>query len=121
MTFKELMAIFTVNGCREVYVKDLSPNDNSRNQVYLGGSFDLLNMFPVGKIETEAAGDWERERFKTPMAFSWIGEDARLYPAPGSQLILYPKYPEVRFSGFLGKLQSLTTSRYYGIDLVNIR
>jgi len=82
-------------------VKRLSPNDNSKNQVYLGGSFDLLNIFPITEITTDSAGDWARERFKATMKFSWIDDDGNLSPAPKSQLILYPKYPEVRFSGFL--------------------
>ena len=101
MTFKELMSVFTVNGCREIYIKPLSTNDDSQHGVYLGGSFDLLNIFPVSKIKTEPAGSWERERFKAAMNFSWIAEDGDIYAAPYSQLILYPKYPEVRLSGFL--------------------
>ncbi len=79
----------------------LSPNDNSKNQVYLGGSFEILNILPVSKIKAEEAGDWNRERFKAAIDFGWIHDDGDIYPAPNSQLILYPKYPEVRFSGFL--------------------
>lgn len=37
------------------------------------------------------------------MDFSWLKDDGTLTVAPYSQLILYPKYPEVRFSGFLLK------------------
>jgi len=33
--------------------------------------------------------------------FNWIAEDAGLYAAPQAKFILYPQYPEVRFSGFL--------------------
>lgn len=43
---------------------------------------------------------------KASINFSWIAEDGNLYPAPNAQLILYPKYPEVRFSGFLQKCQN---------------
>ncbi len=101
MDFSTLKKIFTDNGCLKIYCKILAANDNSKNQVYLGGSFELLNIFPIGSIQTEPAGGWERERFKATLPFSWIGPDGQLYPAPGAQLILYPKYPEVRFSGFL--------------------
>jgi hypothetical protein len=62
-----------------------------------------LSILPISEIKNEAAGDWSKERFKATINFSWIGEDGNLYPAPNSQLILYPKYPEVRFSGFLAK------------------
>jgi hypothetical protein len=101
MNLGKLKVLYSEKGCRQIYVKRLSPNDNSKNQVYLGGSFDLLNIFPIIEITTDSSGDWERERFKASMKFSWIGENGNLYPAPKSQLILYPKYPEVRFSGFL--------------------
>jgi hypothetical protein len=101
MKLENLKQIYSDNGCRQVYVKRLSANDNSKNQVYLAGSFDLLNIFPITQITTDSSGDWESERFKASLKFSWIGKDSNLYPAPKSQLILYPKYPEIRFSGFL--------------------
>lgn len=103
MNLQNLKKVFVDQGCEKLYVKRLSPNDNSKNQVYLGGSFEILNIFPISEIKTEEAGDWNRERFKASINFSWIREDGNIYPAPNSQLILYPKYPEVRFSGFLAK------------------
>jgi hypothetical protein len=101
MNLKNLKSLFINNGCDEIYVKSLAPNDNSKNQVYLGGSFDVLNILPISNIVTEQAGDWSRERFKASLDFSWLTDDGNIHPAPKSQLILYPKYPEVRFSGFL--------------------
>jgi hypothetical protein len=101
MNIERIKKLYSDQGCRQIYVKRLAPNDNSKNQVYLGGSFDLLNIFPITEITTDSSGDWARERFKALLKFSWIGENGNLYPAPKSQLILYPKYPEVRFSGFL--------------------
>lgn len=106
MNLAKLKALFADNGCSKIYVKKLSPNDNSKNQVYFGGSFEILNILPISTIETVEAGDWNRERFKASIRFSWIGEEGSLYPAPHSQLILYPKYPEVRFSGFLAKCEN---------------
>jgi len=106
MNLKNLKSLFTDNGCSKIYIKKLSPNDNSKNQVYFGGSFEILNILPISEIKTEEAGDWNKERFKASIKFSWIGEDGNLYPAPNSQLILYPKYPEVRFSGFLSRCEN---------------
>ena len=105
MNLKNLKSLFVDNGCTKIYIKKLAPNDNSKNQVYFGGSFDILNILPISEIETVEAGDWKKERFKASIKFSWIGEDGNLYPAPNAQLILYPKYPEVRFSGFLAKCE----------------
>jgi hypothetical protein len=106
MNLKNLKSLFTDNGCNKIYIKKLSPNDNSKNQVYFGGSFEILNILPISDIKTEEAGDWNKERFKATINFYWIGEDGIIYSAPNSQLILYPKYPEVRFSGFLTKCQN---------------
>lgn len=106
MNLQNLKKLFANNGCQKIYVKKLSPNDNSKNQVYLGGSFEILNILPIKGIKTEEAGDWNMERFKAIINFSWISDDGNIYPAPKSQLILYPKYPEVRFSGFLTKCEN---------------
>ncbi|MBK9533161.1 MAG: MvaI/BcnI restriction endonuclease family protein [Chitinophagaceae bacterium] len=101
MNLKTLLKILSDNNCRKVYIKHLSPNDNSKNQVYLGGSFDVLNILPIKEITSHDEGDWKRTRFKTKLDFFWVNEEGKLSPAPEAQLILYPKYPEVRFSGFL--------------------
>ncbi len=101
MNFNKLKEIFKDNGCDQIYVKRLSPNDNSKNQVYLGGSFDILNIFPISKITADSSGDWKKDRFKAKLDYYWITKEGSLSQAPHSQLILYPKYPEVRFSGFL--------------------
>lgn len=118
MNLENLKSLYANNGCRKIYVKRLSPNDNSKNQVYLAGSFDILNIFPISEITSDSSGDWKKERFKATLRFSWLREDRNLYPAPKSQLILYPKYPEVRFSGFLLKCENppsdLMTTRQEG-------
>lgn len=101
MNLTKLKTIFAKNGCQKIYVKHLSANDNSKNQVYFGGSFEILSMFPIEDIQAVPAGDWKKERFKAKLNFSWITEEGTLSHAPASQFILYPKYPEVRFSGFL--------------------
>jgi hypothetical protein len=101
MNLQNLKNLFADYGCQRIYVKKLSANDNSKNQVYFGGSFEILNVLPISEIKTEEAGFWNKERFKALIDFSWIADDGNVFPAPNSQLILYPKYPEVRFSGFL--------------------
>lgn len=106
MNLQNLKKLFADNGCNKIYIKKLSPNDNSKNQVYFGGSFEILNILPISEIKTEEAGDWNKERFKASINFSWLSDDGNIYPAPNSQLILYPKYPEVRFSGFLAKCEN---------------
>lgn len=101
MNLENLKSLFVNNGCERVYVKILAPNDNSKNQVYFGGNFEILNILPIKDITTAEAGDWRRERFKASIDFAWVTSGGNLSPANHAQLILYPKYPEVRFSGFL--------------------
>jgi hypothetical protein len=97
-----LSGLMRQDGAVRIYAKKLAPNDNSKNQVYLGGDFTALNVIPYGEIgtdDTELAGS-VRDRAKAPVSFWWIDENGH-YKAPNAQLILYPKYPEVRISGFL--------------------
>ena len=118
MNLTNLKSLFINNGCKKVYVKTLVPNDNSKNQVHFGGSFEILNILPLSDIVTEEAGDWNKERFKAKINFSWIDDEGQIFLAPQSQLILYPKYPEVRFSGFLARCKKapseLMTQRLAG-------
>lgn len=101
-TLSQLIDLMRHNGAQRIYAKKLAPNDNSKNQVYLGGGFGALNIIPHGEIITDdrpLAGA-KRERPKAKVDFWWI-DDAGIHNAPDAQLILYPDYPEVRMSGFL--------------------
>lgn len=106
MNLQNLKQLFADNGCQKIYVKVLVPNNNSKNQVYFGGNFEVLNILPITEIKSEPSSDAEKERFKAAINFAWINEDGNIYSAPKAQLILYPQYPEVRFSGFLSGCQN---------------
>ena len=98
----DLFRLMKGKGAVRFYAKKLAPNDNSKNQIYLGGGFSALNIIPHGSIVTDTtvmAGS-VRERTKAAINFFWIDENG-LHRAPEARLILYPKYPEVRMSGFL--------------------
>jgi len=100
-----LLRILGEMGCRRVYVKRLAVNDNPKHQVYFGGGFHALNVMPYGEVLS--GGVEGRARFKAAVDFWWLDEEGKPSPAPGAQLILYPQYPEVRFSGFLkGSLEA---------------
>ncbi|WP_171231952.1 MvaI/BcnI family restriction endonuclease [Ruegeria sp. HKCCA4812] len=119
-SFIELLSSF---GAVRFYAKPLAANDNSKNQVYLGGGFGALNIIPHGSIKddvTHVAGS-VRDRAKAPVNFFWV-TSGKPESAPDAQLILYPKYPEVRMSGFLRGTKngpnSLMTSRAEGRVLI---
>lgn len=101
-TLEALVGLMRDAGAVRFYAKKLASNDNSKNQIYLGGDFSVLNVIPHGQVRTDAAemGGSVRDRAKASIRFFWIDEGGQHY-APNTQLILYPKYPEVRMSGFL--------------------
>ena len=101
MDIKRLLKILSDKNCNKVYVKKLSANDNSKNQIYLAGNFDVLNILPSGVILPDKDGERKKETFKSKLDFYWINNEGLTSIAPNAQLILYPDYPEVRFSGFL--------------------
>lgn len=98
----QLLDMMRHHGASRIYAKKLAPNDNSKNQIYLGGDFSALNIIPHGNIFTDDAdvAGAVRDRAKAAVDFYWI-DDAGRHHAPNARLILYPKYPEVRMSGFL--------------------
>lgn len=109
----KLVSVLSEKGCFRILVKKLADNDNSKNQVYLGPGFEAINFFPNLQIRPDKNG-----LFKAYMSFSWIDLSGHEFPAPEAKLILYPQYPEVRFSGFLKACRNapseLMTSRLAG-------
>ena len=86
-------------GVTRLYAKALAENDNSKQQIYLGGSFDVLQQLPITNLREEPGG--KRPNFKASLDLRWVAADGRTERAESAQLILYPDYPEVRLSGFL--------------------
>lgn len=100
MKLADVQGLFANAGCTHLYAKVLAENDNSKNQVYFGPDFKALNLFPTERIVAADSGR-SGSIFKAKLNFSWLLENGSAVTAPGAQLILYPQYPEVRFSGFL--------------------
>ena len=101
LSLSRLTAAMSAIGARKLYYKLLAPNDNSKNQIYLGPGFGALNIFPTGEVQAELDAQTGRTRFKAPLNFGWLDLEGSVSPARHTQLILYPQYPEVRMSGFL--------------------
>lgn len=99
MNFDQLKLLFVRAGCTKLYAKPLSPNDNSKNQVYFAGTVESLNIFP--SVQIFAENTKKGPSFKAQLDFAWLQPNGEALRAPGAQLILYSQYPEVRFSGFL--------------------
>ena len=100
MLISEVVELFRRAGARQVICKALAPNDNSKNQVYVAGSLDILNVLPMAVIREERSENGTPV-LKASLDFYWLSSSGNREKAPHAQLILYPQYPEVRLSGFL--------------------
>lgn len=115
-SLEQVIALLRHHSATRIYAKKLAPNDNSKNQVYLGGGFSALNIVPHGEIYTDKrtlAGS-KQDRPKASVSFYWVDAHGK-HQAPNAQLILYPDYPEVRMSGFLKGCDSAPS------DLMSVR
>lgn len=103
MTPEIMLRVMGSLGASQIMAKPLAPNDNSKNQIYLGGDFGVLQKIPFGALreDTGVAAGSKRARLKAEVGLLWLAADGSLEPASGTNLILYPKYPEVRMSGML--------------------
>lgn len=97
-TLDGVLRSFSKHGAVKVFCKQLAENDNSKQQIYLGSSLDVLQLFPFKKIEATEKG--KDSTYKAKLDLYWVSPASFEY-AQGAQLIFYPQYPEVRLSGFL--------------------
>ncbi len=102
MSPTQLVATMRSAGATRLFAKALAPNDNSKNQVYLGGDYGAIQLLPFGELTEDASsrGGGKRVRLKADVRLSWLLPSGGVSPAPDANLVLYPKYPEVRLSGF---------------------
>ncbi|GAB1445671.1 hypothetical protein MASR2M41_13860 [Flammeovirgaceae bacterium] len=102
MTLKNLLKLFADNNCEKLYVKRLVRNNTSKQQVYVAsGDTSVLNVFPLDDFQSVSNDIAKGATFHARCNFFWIDNEGIKYHAPHAKFILYPKYPEVRFSGFL--------------------
>lgn len=109
-TLEQLRTLFRGQGVRTAYLKHLSERqDNSKNQIYLGGGLDgVTNLFPA-TVHVRSASESLTKRRSTPgtpkiearLDFAWLGANGQRHDAPNTRIIDYFQYPEVRMSGFL--------------------
>jgi len=106
LTPETLIRMMKDRGVDRLFYKALASNDNSKNQIYLGGDLSVINILPSGKLfeatsTSRKHGANGRQIVKAPLKLYWINDEGDVHDAPNSRLILYPQYPEARMSGFL--------------------
>lgn len=119
LSLQELQKLFRRLGATNLVAKPLAENDNSKQQIYLGGNYDVLNVLPFGEVTADKTA--KMPNFKAKLDLSWITSDGTQENAPHSQLILYPDYPEVRLSGFLMGCKSAPSKNMQPIPKENRR
>mgnify|MGYP003144768068 CR=1 FL=1 len=103
MKIDSLLQILKSKGCDKLLIKKLSPNDNSKNQVYFGGEKALKYLPFKTSVLVEQKSKKKTARkyiFRNLLEFNWIVDNG-CFVAPEAKLIFYPQYPESRLSGFL--------------------
>lgn len=99
------VAMLVANGATEVFYKELPPNANSKNQVYVAQDLSDLSRVPSGSVIAHSSFSSKTGQnesvFHAPLEMYWITSTGTVSKAPEAKLIFYPQYPEVRMSGFL--------------------
>lgn len=98
--FQILVDELKSRGAKRIFIKPLANNDNSKQQIYLGSDFEVVRAIPSGAVYS-AGMSKKGAIFKAPLDLYWINLEGEVDLAPHAQIILYPKYPETRLSGFL--------------------
>lgn len=102
INLEKISDIMKKGGARRIIIKQLANNDNSKQQIYLGSDFSVMQDLPLGNIESSGMSK-KGAIFKAPLNLFWITSDGYKEQAKDSQIILYPKYPEIRLSGIINK------------------
>ena len=96
--------LLTDAGATSIWVKRLVPNNNSKQQVYLGADPSDLSFLPLGTPSYTPTKSRKRKAgapvIQIPVPWIWVTPQGQ-FDAPDTRLCYYPQYPEVRLSGFL--------------------
>lgn len=92
-------------GVKQVHIKYLSRNHNSKNQIAgLGSDLSALGHLHPSEVTMHQPTSRKPKAgppiYRTFLPWVWLSETG-LSPAPETKLIYYPQYPELRLSGFL--------------------
>lgn len=102
LTLQAMEALMKKQGAERIIFKLLSNNDNSKQQIYLGKDFNVLRLLQHGDLVAGEKTDSKKGvMYKASLDLHWVSCNGKSEQAKGAQLILYPKYPEVRMSGFV--------------------
>jgi hypothetical protein len=88
-TVQVLASYMAQHGATRLYAKELAPNDNTKNQIYLGQSFEVLQLIPFGDITSSAIAP--EKVLQAAVNLDWIDDNGDQAPASHTKFILYPQ------------------------------
>ena len=105
VSFTDLESKFRKHGCDFALVKKLAPNDNTKNQIFLGSDLSEISGVPTGSLiantgTSQKINSKSKSILHAAVSFNWLTSNG-IEEAPHAQIIYYPQYPEVRLSGLL--------------------
>lgn len=74
INLEQLRSMMIAAGVRRLLMKELAPNDNAKNQPYLSGSMDVLNIIPAGEVYVDVT-DRGNRIMKAPLNLVWLQPD----------------------------------------------
>ena len=60
-------------GATRLYAQELAPNDNTKNQIYLGQSFEVLQLIPFGEIVSSIIAP--EKILQASVSLDWINDN----------------------------------------------
>lgn len=101
----EIISMFQDANCDEIFIKRLAPNDNAKNQIYVGNDLTNVALIPSGNVLLREGSSKKvlasgQSIYSCQLNFEWLLPNGSSR-APNAQFIYYPQYPEVRISGLL--------------------
>ena len=103
---KDLSSIIRMlqdKGVTKLYVKALAPNDNSKNQIYLGGDLKSLNIIPVTALETFNSSSGKdslkpgKMLIRGSLSFRWLDPEGGFIRPLAPNLSFTPNTPKCAF------------------------
>jgi len=106
LSLDEVLSLFREHQAEQLFCKVLQRNNNSKQQIYVRSDISELSWVPTGDLQpvestSKKNGGHHGLIFHAHVALLWITPFGTLEPARETKLIVYPQYPEVRFSGLL--------------------
>ena len=83
----KLINIYCDQGVARIYYKLLSPNDNSKNQPYIGGHLTDLSFIPTGDIIDSPSTSGKTKnpkrqiKYTASLDYYWLSPDGKKYKA----------------------------------------